>query len=116
MRTRALSLDKGGGHLSVVDSNNRTNHLRNDDHVTKMGLHNSRLLVRWRLLFRLTQFFDESHRAAFQAALEPTACASVDDLERTAGHHLPTATLPTMSVYLDELRNQGNEYRYEGHK
>lgn len=67
--------------LPVVDPHNRTNHLGNNDHVTEMGLHNSRFLVRWRLLFRLTQFFNESHGAAFQATLEPTACTSVDDLD-----------------------------------
>ena len=67
-------------HLAVVDTNDRANHLGDDDHVAEVGLHDRGLLVGGRLLLGLTELLDEAHRLALETALEPSAGASVDDL------------------------------------
>lgn len=66
------------GYLSVVDTNDATNHFRNDDHVTEMCLYDSRLLI-WRcLLLSLTQLFDKTHRTTCETTLEPSARTSMN--------------------------------------
>src|SRR5690242_18971658 len=75
-------------YLAVVDTNNRANHLGNDDHVTEVGLNNSRLLVRESLLLCLAELFDETHRLALKPPLETSAGAGVDklsELDKIAG-------------------------------
>jgi hypothetical protein len=69
-----------GTYLSVVDADNTSNHLRNDNHVAEVSLHNGGFLIRRCLLLRFPEFFDETHWAALQATLEPTAGASVNEL------------------------------------
>ena len=67
-------------HLAVVDADDGADHLWDDDHVAQVGLDDGRLLVRGRLLLGLAQLLDEPERLALHPALEPTACARVDDL------------------------------------
>ena len=67
-------------HLAVVDTNDRANHLGDDDHVTEVSLHDRGLVVRGRLLLRLAKLLDQTHRLALETALEPPAGTSVDDL------------------------------------
>jgi hypothetical protein len=67
-------------HLAVVDTDYGANHLWYDNHVAEVGLDDSRFLIRRRLLLRLAQFLDQTHRATFQAALEPSPCTSVNQL------------------------------------
>ena len=66
--------------LSVVDTNDRSNHLRYDDHVTEVGLDNSGLFIWWGSLLGLAQLLDKSHRALLETTLEPTASTGVDEL------------------------------------
>ena len=67
-------------HLSVVDTNDRANHLGDDDHVTEVGLDDRGLFVRGRLLLRLAELLDQAHGLALETALEPPAGTSMDDL------------------------------------
>ena len=68
-------------HLSVVDADNAADHLRDNNHVTQVGLYDGRLLVWWSLLLGLAQLLDETHRLALQATLEPAAGTGVDELD-----------------------------------
>lgn len=52
-----LNLDGGEG-LAVVDTNNGTNHLGHDDHVSEVGLNHSRLLVGAGLSLGLSELLD----------------------------------------------------------
>lgn len=74
--------------LAVVDSHNRSNHLRNDDHVTQVSLHNSWLLKWWRFLLCFAQLLDESQWLAFQAARETSACTAMHQLGQLLVRHV----------------------------
>ena len=65
-------------HLSVVDSNNRSNHLGDDDHVTQMGLNSLGLLSRLGILLGTPQTFDESHRLPLQSTAHTPPGAGTD--------------------------------------
>ena len=59
--------------LAVVHSNNGTNHLRQDDHVSKVRLNDVRLLVHGSSLLRFAQLSEEGGILAGQATSETTA-------------------------------------------
>ena len=68
-------------YLAVIDTNYTSDHLRDDDHVTQVGLDDGRLLI-WRsLLLGLAELLDETHRLALEAALEPPAGTGVDEVD-----------------------------------
>lgn len=67
-------------HLSVVDTDNRADHLWDDDHVTEVGLYDGGLLVRGGLLLGLAELLDQAEWAALETALEATAGTGVDEL------------------------------------
>lgn len=67
-------------HLSIVNSDHTPNHLRHDDHVTEMSLHDRRFLIRGSLLLGFAQFLDEAHGTTFQTALEATASTGMHKL------------------------------------
>ena len=76
-----LGLDFDGVEdLSAVDCNDRANHFGNNDHVTKMGLDNSGLLVRQSLLLGFAQFLDEAQGTALETTLEAAAGTGMDEL------------------------------------
>lgn len=68
--------------LAVVYTNDGTNHLRNDDHVTKVSLDSCRLLKRASLLLSLSQALDESHRLSLETSRETAASTCVDELHK----------------------------------
>ena len=67
--------------FAVVDTDDGTDHLGDDDHVTEVGLHDRGLLVGGRLLLGLAELLDEAHRLALEAALEPTTRTGVNELD-----------------------------------
>lgn len=77
--------------LTGVDANNGTNHLGDDNHVTKMGLDGVRLLVGLGLLLGLAELLNETHGAALQAAVDPAAGAGVDDIAELVGAEVQKA-------------------------
>lgn len=78
--------------LSIIDSNNTSNHLWYDNHVSQMRLHDRRLFVWWSCLLRQTQLFDETHRAAFKTSLETTAGTGMDKIDKLTNKATPLAT------------------------
>lgn len=52
--------------LAVVDTNNATSHLRNDDHVSQVCLDDIWFLVDWALFLLLSELFDEGHGLALK--------------------------------------------------
>lgn len=71
----------GVRYLSVVDTNDGSNHLWDDDHVTEMCLDDGGFLIWWGFLFGLAQFLDETHGAALETALETSASTGVNELD-----------------------------------
>lgn len=75
-----LNLDGGEG-LAVVDTNNGTNHLGHDDHVSEVGLNHSRLLVGAGLSLGLSELLDETHGSSLKTSLEPPSGTGVDEVD-----------------------------------
>lgn len=71
--------------LARVDTNDATNHLRDDNHVSQMRLDEVGLLVRLGLLLCLTELLDQTHGLALETAVEPTTSTGVDDIAELVG-------------------------------
>lgn len=63
-----------------VDTDDRTDHLRDDDHVSQVGLDHGGLLVGSSLLLGLSELLDQSHWSSLKTSLEPPSGTSVDEL------------------------------------
>lgn len=71
--------------LSRVDTDNATNHLRNNNHISQMSLDKIRLLIWLGLLLGLSELLDETHWLALQSTVETTTGACVDDITELIG-------------------------------
>jgi len=71
--------------LPAIDANDTANHLRHDDHVPEVGLHEIRFLVGFGFLLGFAEFLDEAHGFALEAAVEAAAGARVDDVPELFG-------------------------------
>ena len=56
--------------LAVVDSDNGSGHLGNNNHVSQMGLDNVGLLVDGAFLLLLAELLDQGHWLALQSSCE----------------------------------------------
>lgn len=74
--------------LAIVNSDDASNHLGNDDHVPQVGPYWFRLLTSRSLPFRLAQLLDQSHRLSLQASLKPSASAGAEELDELVGGHV----------------------------
>jgi len=74
--------------LAVVNPDNTADHLRDDDHVTEVGLDDGRLLIGRSFPLSLAEFFDETHWLAFQASLEPSPCACMYQVDEVLVIHV----------------------------
>lgn len=84
--TNHLWLDLNGVEfLSGVDTNDGTDHLWDDDHVTEVSLDGVWLLVWLGLLLRLAKLLDQTHWLALQTTVEPAAGTGVDDIAELLG-------------------------------
>ena len=61
-----------GEHLAIVNSNNGSSHLGDNNHVSQVGLDNIGLLVDWAFLLLLAELLDQSHGLALQSSGELT--------------------------------------------
>lgn len=77
-----LSLSYLAEILAIVNANDGAGHLGHNDHVPQMSLHNLGLLIWWSLLLGLTEFLDQSHWLALQAAGETPAGTAVHQLNQ----------------------------------
>jgi len=71
--------------LTGVNTDNTSNHLRNDDHVTEVGLDEVGLLVGPSLLLGLTELLDQSHGLALKTTVEPSAGTSMHQVPKFLG-------------------------------
>lgn len=77
--------------LARVNTNDATNHLRNNNHVTEMGLDEVGLLVGLGLLLGLAELLDQTHGAALQATVDPAAGTGVDNIAQLVGAEVEQA-------------------------
>jgi hypothetical protein len=82
-----LDLDLVEG-LSVVDTDDGTDHLGDDDHVTEVGLDDSGLLQGGGILLGLAELLDQTHGLALKATLETSAGAGVDEVHQLLGREV----------------------------
>lgn len=76
-----LGLDLNGGEgLTVVDTNDGTNHLGEDDHVSEVGLDNSGLLVGAGSELGLSELADENSGLLVKTSVEPSSGSGTDEL------------------------------------
>jgi hypothetical protein len=66
--------------LSVVDTNDGTDHLGNDDHVAKVGLDDLGLLTGGGGSLGLAKLLHQTERLALESTLETTTGTSVNEL------------------------------------
>lgn len=71
--------------LSRVDTNDGTDHLWDDDHISQVSLDNVWLLIWLGLLLCLTELLDQTHWLALETAVEPTAGTGVDNITELIG-------------------------------
>lgn len=69
-------------NLSIVNSDDGSDHLWDDDHVSQVRLDRGRLLVGRGILLRLTQFLDKSHGLSLETSLELSSSTSVDNIHQ----------------------------------
>ena len=74
--------------LAVVNADDGTGHLRDDNHVSEVGLDNVGLLVDGALLLLLPQLLDEGHRLSLQPAAELSADAAGQQLHQLLVVHV----------------------------
>lgn len=77
--------------LAGVDTNNASNHLGDDNHVSEMGLDGVGLLVGLGLLLGLSELLDQAHGAALEAAVDPSTGTGVDDIAELVGAEVQKA-------------------------
>ncbi len=68
-----------------VDSNDASDHLGHDDHVSQVGLDEVGLLVGSGGLFGFAQFLDQAHGFALEAAVEAATGSGVDHVAELFG-------------------------------
>lgn len=66
--------------LTVVNTKNGTDHLRDNDHVSEVGLDSSGLLVGASSLLSSTELLDETHGSLVKTTVQSSASTSMDDL------------------------------------
>ena len=66
--------------MTHVDTDNGTDHLGDDDHVSEVGLDHGGLLVGASLLLGLSELLDEAKRSSLESSLEPSSGSGVNEL------------------------------------
>jgi len=74
--------------LARVDTNNASNHLRHNDHVTEVSLDRIGLLVRLGLLLGFAELLDETHGLALQATVESPTRTGMYDIAELFGRKI----------------------------
>lgn len=67
-------------NLSVVDTNDASDHFWDDNHISQMCLDNSWLFVGGSLLLGLAELLDQTHGTALESTLEATTSTGMDEL------------------------------------
>jgi hypothetical protein len=84
--------------LSGVHTNDGSDHLWDDNHVSQMSLNKIWFLVWLGLGLCLPEFFDEAERTTLQASVEPTAGAGVHDVAELFRGEFEESVFPISSA------------------
>jgi hypothetical protein len=84
--------------LSRVDTDDGSDHLGDDDHVTEVGLDEVGLLVGLSLLLGLAELLDQAHGLALETAVEPSAGTGVDEVAELLGGEVQEPIFQRVSV------------------
>lgn len=99
-----LWLDLNGvENLTVVNTNQRANHLWDNNHVSQVGLDDSWLLVGWSSQLGGSQLGDETHWLGTQASGESSSDSGTAELGELVGVHLQKL------LKVDALEGEGLE-------
>ena len=74
--------------LTIVDSNDGTDHFWENDSVTEVGLDGDWLLTIWALLLGLGQLFNQSHWTSLDASGKLSSMSCVKHLDDISGRHV----------------------------
>ena len=89
--------------LAVVDTNDGSNHLGDNDHVSQVCLHNFGLLIWWSLLLSAAQFLHQGHWLTLQTTGKSPTSAGVHELhELLIGHIKELVKIDTSEGKLPE--------------
>lgn len=83
--------------LARIDTNDGTDHLRDDDHVTKVSLDEVWLLVGLRLLLGLAELLDQTHGLALETAVESATSTGVDNIAELLGGEVEKSDIDVRS-------------------
>lgn len=103
--------------LAGVDTDDAADHLRDDNHVTEVGLDEVGLLVGLGLLLGLAELLDQAHGLALETTVEPATGTGVDDIAKLLGGEVEEPDLLSDSHHLCSIRIQRTgQGRYHGRK
>ena len=71
--------------LTGVDADDGADHLRDNNHVSEVGLDEVGLLIGLGLLLGLAQLLNQTHRLALKTAVEATTGTSMNDITELLG-------------------------------
>lgn len=74
--------------LSVVNSDNRSNHLREDHHVSKVSLDDGRLLIGLSSGLGLVELLHQARRLSLESMHQSSSSTGVSELNKVLGRHL----------------------------
>merc|ERR1719193_1201300 len=77
-----------GENLAVVYTNNRSSHLRDNDHISQMSLHNIWLLVDRGFLLLLPEFLDQGHWLTLKTTRELAPDSAGEELHQALIVHV----------------------------
>lgn len=83
--------------LARIDTNDGTDHLRDDDHVTKVSLDEVWLLVGLRLLLGLAELLDQTHGLALETTVESATSTGVDNIAELLGGEVEKSDIDVRS-------------------
>jgi hypothetical protein len=84
--------------LSTVDTNDRSDHLWHNDHVSEVCLDKVGLLIRLGFLLGLSQLLDQTHGTALEASVESTASSGMEDVEELVGGEIEESVRESVGV------------------
>ena len=92
--------------LSGVDTDDGTNHLWDDNHVSQVCSDGIWLLIWLGLLLGLSELLDQTHGLALETAVEPTAGTGMNDIAELFGGEIkesiedPSVVVPFDNVHV----------------
>ena len=86
-------------HFSIINSNHGSDHFRNNNHITQVGLDSGRFFIWKRFLLGFTQLVDQTHGFTLQTTLESSSGTSMDQV-----HEFFTAQIQQIIKFNSSVR------------